>query len=322
MTGARSETALAFAKINPILRVLGRREDGYHEIETLLVALDLSDRVRVTAREETDQPDAPVVTVRTGGVAATADIVDDGQHLAARGAALALDVLGASARLHVEVSKEIPSRAGLGGGSSDAVAAAFAALRLLAPRADFQGHAEACASRFAEIGMDCAFFAHAMNTGAGFGVGRGDQLVPMEGKLDWDVLVITPDVTCSTPSVYGALGLARGESLMEPGGVDAAARLLDLAAVEAREELVNGLERAAVEAEPGLARWFEMLDDLGFQHMRLAGSGSSLFGLFDARNRSAHRAAEDIQKEASSLSLGIRFMRVVKPARAGVLFTT
>ncbi len=56
--------------------------------------------------------------------------------------------------------------------------------------------------------------------------------------------------------------------------------------------------------------------------MRLAGSGSSLFGLFDRRTGGAQRAAEDIAKEAASLSLGIRYLAVLKATRAGVLFTT
>lgn len=319
MNRALSATALAFAKVNPILRVLGRQKDGYHELETLLVALDLADRVQVSMRSD-DHGER--VTVLTTGPMATSDIVDDGQHLAARGAALALDVLGSDSRLHVHVSKEIPSRAGLGGGSADAAAAAFASIRLLADAGEVAGFDEACASRLAEIGMDCAFSGLARNSGAGFGTGRGEEILPLLGKLDWEVLVLTPDVECSTPRVYGALGLGPGDSLMESKGESAAARVLDLGADAARHELVNGLERAAVEAEPRLARWFELLDDLGLQHMRLAGSGSSLFGLFDPRTGAAQRAAEDIAKDAAALSLHPRLLRVLKPARAGVLFTT
>lgn len=325
MTRAPSATALAFAKVNPILRVLGRQADGYHRLETLLVALDLSDRVRVTRRE---RDGGQRVTVETTGPMATSDIVDDGRHLAARGAALALDVLGSDACLHVHVSKEIPSRAGLGGGSADAAAAAFASIRLLADPGAVAGFEGTCASRLAEIGMDCAFFGLARDSGAGFGTGRGEEVRPLAGRLDWEVLVLTPDVECSTPGVYGALGLAPGESLteqfigpfMDGGGEASAARLLDMGADEARHELVNGLERAAVEAEPRLGRWFDLLDDLGLQHMRLAGSGSSLFGLFDPRTGAAQRAAEDIAKEAAAQSLNPRLLRVLKPARAGVLF--
>ncbi|MEC8495860.1 MAG: 4-(cytidine 5'-diphospho)-2-C-methyl-D-erythritol kinase, partial [Planctomycetota bacterium] len=84
MTGAVS--VRAHAKVNPALRVLGRRADGYHELETVLVALELADVV--TVREAAGGG----VTVRTTGPRASSDIVDGPDHLAARGAARALAV--------------------------------------------------------------------------------------------------------------------------------------------------------------------------------------------------------------------------------------
>ena len=105
----------AHAKVNPALRVLGRRADGYHELETVLVALELADVVTVP-RGRGRKAARSVRCARPSSIrSASSDIVDGPDHLAARGAALALEVLGSSAGLEVARRSTSPSRAGLGG---------------------------------------------------------------------------------------------------------------------------------------------------------------------------------------------------------------
>jgi 4-diphosphocytidyl-2-C-methyl-D-erythritol kinase len=162
---------LAPAKINPWLAVRAKRPDGYHEVDTCLCALSLCDRL-VLERSDTGR-----LELELAGPAATPDVPADESNLAARALARALALLRAKrvvgerdgARLRLE--KHVPSRAGLGGGSSDA-AAAFVGLELL------YGADVGEATRtheLAELGSDCAFFAVARESGLARCTGRGER---------------------------------------------------------------------------------------------------------------------------------------------------
>ena len=295
----------AHAKVNPALRVLGRRADGYHELETVLVALELADVV--TVREAGGSG----VVVRTLGPRASSDIVDGSDHLAVRGAALALEVLGSSAGLEVVVEKHVPSRAGLGGGSADAAAAALAALTLLGPAdgAALDALYGRCAAALGALGADCPFFLHAPTraTGAGLGLGRGDELVALPAP-DWELLLVTPDVACSTPAVYQAMTDAERGST--PAGVDGARDLLAAGAKAARGALVNDLAPAAARAEPRLIAWMELLCEAGLGHALLAGSGSSYFALFTPGTGDAERARDRVLAAAGARGLTPRLCEV------------
>ena len=196
----------ANAKINPTLRVLGRREDGFHELAPTLVALDLAAAVTVTARAGPGP-----VAVRVRGPFATNDVPADGSNLAARGADVARTLAGSDVGLDVDVVKNVPSRAGLGGGSADAAAAARAALAVIGTEG-LAGVDARLAGALAELGSDCPFFDVARHTGAGCAVGRGEAVAPVQGPTGWWVALVTPDVDCPTPEVYGALGLAPGDA--------------------------------------------------------------------------------------------------------------
>jgi 4-diphosphocytidyl-2-C-methyl-D-erythritol kinase len=296
-------TLLANAKINPTLRVLGRREDGFHELVTTMLALELGDVVSVSLSDG----DGVEATVR--GELASPDIPTDGSNLAVRGALLGRDAAGSAEGLSVQVIKNIPSRAGLGGGSSDAAAAARAAVVEL-------GEEDAClGGRLAALGSDCAFFQAARRTGAALALGRGEEITPLEGPRGWWIALLTPEVECSTPAVYGAL--AAGPAAPTPGWrlrADSAAReLFGLSALEARGALANDLEPAASAAVPGLQPWFALLEAESAAHFRLAGSGSSFFGLFDDEP-SAREALRRIEAGAAAQGLGIRLSLVTRPA--------
>jgi 4-diphosphocytidyl-2C-methyl-D-erythritol kinase len=113
-------TLPALAKVNLFLRVLSREEDGYHDIETLLCLVSLSDTLRAERREGRD------VTIDVAG----ADVGPAAQNLAVRAATLVLESVGHRFGIHLTLTKRIPVRAGLGGGSSDAAAALHAVNRL------------------------------------------------------------------------------------------------------------------------------------------------------------------------------------------------
>ena len=157
-----SITLLANAKINPTLRVLGRRGDGFHEVVTTMLALDLGDVVSAST------PDVEGVEVSMGGALASPDIPTDATNLAVRGALLGREAAGSESGLSLSVVKNIPSRAGLGGGSADAAAAARAVVVEL-------GAEDACLDgRLGALGSDCAFFQGARRTGAALALATAD----------------------------------------------------------------------------------------------------------------------------------------------------
>ena len=313
------------AKLNLELRVLGRRPDGFHELDTTLVAVDLEDRLEARLRP------TPGVGLELDGPAATADVPRDASNLVVRAV---LELLGDPPRDGVQLSlyKRIPSQAGLGGGSSDAAAAARAVARLLRldRRPDASGASGASGSRaapyfgptgplvraLARIGSDCAFFESARETGLARCTGRGERVEPLRLEADGRVFcIVTPSTTCSTAAVYRA---------WDPADRDPRPALeacsgepwFGLPVEEARSALINELEPAALRSHPKLARFRARLDRAGGGHFRLAGSGSSFFGLFSEAD-----AAEDFLERFAAREKdrndGLRGRWIVRPWAAG-----
>lgn len=262
--------ALAPAKLNLFLEILGKRPDGYHEVETLMVAVDLHDTLnfvddpsgRITLR--CDDPTLP--TGRKNLVVRAAERLRDE---AAR-------PLGAA----IDLRKAIPAQAGLAGGSSDAAATLVALDRLwglgLPP-----DRLDALAG---EVGSDVAFFRQAP---AAIARGRGEQVraVPLPGALHF--VLICPPVGVSTAEVYRRL--VPPERPRPIGPVLAALAAGDTGALG--RELYNRLQPVAEEMEPALVRFREALEGLGpsLDGHLMSGSGSAYFGL--GRDLDAARAA-------------------------------
>ncbi len=301
-TGRIRATALAPAKVNPWLAILGRRDDGYHEVDTALLALDWCDRV--TAR----RIDGGGVELELRGPAVSPDVPADERNLAWRAAERVL----AEARRAKEVApdvglglvleKHLPSRAGLGGG----IEWSGARLSALA----------------AELGSDTVFFADAAS---GFArcTGRGERVAPLAvpaGPVGLSIAVLTPIVEAPTGAVYAALGARAGLSGSGLPGVrnppSFGSSFLDLPLNSLRAQLFNDLEPAALAAVPELSEWRRVLDRVGADHFRLSGSGSSFFGLFDEASVASQCLAE-IASLASEQGLGLRATRVAAPSGHG-----
>ncbi|MCC6406898.1 MAG: 4-(cytidine 5'-diphospho)-2-C-methyl-D-erythritol kinase [Planctomycetes bacterium] len=300
--------ALAPAKINPFLAVLGTRADGYHELDTTLAAIDLCDVVAARAS------DAPGVTLALSGPAASADVPRDERNLVVRAALGALELansLGQGARgVELALEKHVPSQAGLGGGSSDA-AAAWLACATLFGCAD---HDEPARRSLAALGSDCVFFWAARESGYARCRGRGELVEPLPRlrRERW-LVIATPVQGAPTADVYRAFSRS-STGLDDVPSIRTEA--LELGEAAARAACFNGLERAALSAVPELALWRRMLDELACGHFRLSGSGSSFFGLFDERP-AARATAERLTRECSQRSLALREVRVVSFAGHG-----
>jgi 4-diphosphocytidyl-2-C-methyl-D-erythritol kinase len=284
---ARAEQAPA--KVNLTLRVRGRRPDGYHEIESLVVFAALSDALAFSPGESL------ALAVRGPTAAAAGDLADNLVLKAVR--ALAERTPGLKVG-RFTLSKRLPVAAGLGGGSTDAAAA----LRLLA--------------RHNRIAPDDArLMAAARATGADVPVcldprsrmmrGIGELLSQPLTLPGLPALLINPRVSVATRDVFAALNAA-------PVGGDRPARLAEegwpgvgpagTAQAPSRDEVIafvsrhgNDLEPAAMALHPAIAQALAALQALpGCRLARMSGSGASCFGLFDS-NRAAAAAARALR---------------------------
>lgn len=291
------------AKINLSLCVLGRRPDGYHELDTVLMALELADELTLEASGgESD-------SLEVGGPAA-AGVPGDETNLVLRAVrGLRAVAAGAGQRapgLRLRLTKRIPVQAGLGGGSADAAAAVLGACRLFGLDPDRPEVLEVLAA----LGSDCPFFLTARAGGSGRCTGRGERVEPWTGcELPWTIALFTPGFGCATGEVYRAIVPAVRTRIAAFDPARARASLEG-----ARASLCNELERAAERAHPALAALRARLEARWPGTFRLAGSGSSFFGFFpDARGAEAALAAIEADEEARRYGFRGRW---VLPARS------
>lgn len=264
------------AKVNLRLCILAREESGYHALETVLCAISLEDHV-VVARG-----DAGIRLAVEGGV----DVGPPERNLAVRAAERFHREIGATPAVDVHLTKRIPSAAGLGGGSSDA-AAVLRALNALhgdpLPRA-------ALLRMAIELGADVPFFV----CGSPYALawGRGERVMPLPPLPPRPVLVAHPGQAMPTAEAFREVAALRG------GAYTPEAALVDpdaLAGWEGIEGLArNDFEPVVLHRIPALAAGLAAMRDAGARIALLAGSGSSIFAVFDsaeARDRASARVA-------------------------------
>lgn len=295
--GARRVIVRTCAKVNLCLRVLGRRPDGYHDVQTIMQAVALWDFLRIA--DSGDDPFGGVypertrraqgkgrVLVRVAGEPAPADE----SNLCWRAAEVFGERTGARGGVTIELTKSIPAGAGLGGGSSDAAAtlAGMARLRgLELGQEELEGMA-------AEVGSDVPFF---LRGGCCLAQGRGERLEALPGLLMWLVLVV-PEGRMLTAQAYAAL-----ERPASPAGGAAAltseVRLArealergDLAAVGRAMHNDFGALKLPELAQTRLAK--EQLVEAGCLGAVMSGSGTAAFGIA-ANRQAAERIADELR---------------------------
>ena len=261
------------AKINLYLRVLGRRLDGYHEIDSLLLPLVFADTVELELELDAGEPSA--VSCCCPG---RSDL-DGGTNLAARAARRYLEAAGRPARVELRLHKRVWVAAGLGGGSSDAAAV----LRLLdAALGPLPG--TGLVDLAARLGADVPFF---LRGGAARALDRGDRLEPVPALPPLAVVLVNPGTPLPTPDVYAGLGLEPGQRtgrapVPDPDLARLPEGLLDL--------VENDLAPVALRLCPSVGRLRRLLLEAGAHAACLTGSGPTVFGLFADAGR-AHAAA-------------------------------
>jgi 4-diphosphocytidyl-2-C-methyl-D-erythritol kinase len=247
----------AAAKVNLALEVLGRRDDGYHEVVTVLQAVDLSDRLVLE--------DADTLELRT----TASDVPTDGSNLALKAAQRLSEAAGASRGARITLDKRIPVAAGLGGGSADAAAVLVGLNRLWALRWPVARLAEVAA----RLGTDVPFF---LRGGAALGTGRGERLTALP-SCGLALVLVNPRVAASTAEIYSGVVPAMYSDGGRARGMVAALRSRQPGRVAA--SLGNTLERVATTRYPDVEQMEAALLAAGALGAAMSGSGLTVFGV-------------------------------------------
>lgn len=269
------------AKINLFLRVVGRRADGYHELDSVFVPVSLADRLRVEMRGAA----ARSITLRCDG----ADVPSGERNLAWRAANGFLGEFGCDAEVLLDLHKRIPAGAGLGGGSSDA----GAVLRMMAALTRIDD-----APRLGRValglGADVPFFLapHAAHVG-----GIGERIAPLERCPRLWIVIAVPAVEVSTAEIFRAL---RREQWSGPAPAEHLRAIADGRITPAM--LQNDLAAVAMTRCPQIARLKAALEAAGADAASMSGSGGAVFGLFAGEEQAA-RAAAKLRGELPNVQL-------------------
>lgn len=295
MTGSPQSVKIKTpAKINLLLHVKGKREDGYHDIVTVMQAIDLYDELLIEKAENLEL------------ICTSPDIPSDENNLVYKAAVKLREFTGINEGARISLNKNIPVAAGLGGGSSDAAAALSGLNRLWGLGLTV----ETLCGLGREIGSDIPFFLGGP-TAAGYG--RGDELIRLSNETDYWYLLVNPGIMISTAWVYSQVdkgGFERvspGENWIGP---------LVQPNLELTKEVVhikiflpdglrldgnniwlfpyNDLEGVVIRRYPVIKKIKDEMVARGAMCALMSGSGSSVFGIFRDRD-SAERAGRNMQ---------------------------
>jgi 4-diphosphocytidyl-2-C-methyl-D-erythritol kinase len=276
------KTVFAPAKVNLCLHVLGKRDDGYHELAMLMQRVDLFDRLDIELVAGCD------ISVSCPGL----ELADGEQNIVEKATRTFLAHVDMRQGVSITMDKHIPAAAGLGGGSSDAAAVLEALDELLGTGLS---HAELIGLG-SRLGADVPFFLYKQTAWA---TGAGGQFEAWPGLPQIWLVLVNPGIAVSTTWVFQNLGLTHPWSIAKiprfPDGISGLVRLLH-----------NDLEVVTCHRHPVITIIKERLVASGAAGALMSGSGPTVFGLFDEHSRAV--------EVAQSLSLETDWwVKVVSP---------
>ncbi len=259
------------AKINLGLRIVRRRPDGYHDLDTLFVSIPWYDQLTFS----------PSTSLNMS--CDDADLPTDETNLCIQSAIALRDAFGISVDVHIHLKKEIPYGAGLGGGSSDAAAT----LRGLRTLFSLEISDSDLVRLAATLGSDIPYF---LQREPAFGSGRGTELKPWINRPPFPgfISVVVPELHSSTSDAY---------SRIEPPATPPTT----VRTVLEREgrghlktDLINDFETVLFPRHPSLKKLKSSMYGLGAHYASMSGSGSAIYGLFDSKDL-AEKAASKLE---------------------------
>ncbi|MFH0824724.1 MAG: 4-(cytidine 5'-diphospho)-2-C-methyl-D-erythritol kinase [Pseudomonadota bacterium] len=247
------------AKVNLLLRVLGRRPDGYHELETIFQTIDLWDDLIISEAVEGCRIQVPGMPW-----------LETSDNLVVKALRWIEKRMGTRLPCSFRLIKRIPEAGGLGGGSSNA-AAALKGLRELfqLPLADRDMHQAAV-----ELGADVAFF---LLGGCRLGRGVGGVLTEMDCPTDYGLVLVNPGISVSTAAVFREYSKVLTEFPRQAMLGGSMSKVVDVGSL-----LANDLQPVSESLYPEIREARHYLRRMGLRHVLMTGSGPTVFGLFDA----------------------------------------
>ncbi len=265
-------TLPAYAKLNWTLRVLGRRTDGYHELDTIFQTVTLHDSITFKSRSDER------ITLTSDAT----DIPVDASNLIVRAAEELRKRYDIRQGAAVHLEKRIPAAGGLGGGSSDAAVTLLGLAHLWQVETDKRELEEIGA----RLGADVPFF---LTGGTARGTGLGTEVSALPDAPDARLVIVKPQAQVSTAEAYKALS---APALTKVG----ADIILSSSRPQAQftdslpESLLNDFEPVIYRLQPEILRARDALLSAGARVALLAGSGASVFGLFENVQAQEHAA--------------------------------
>ncbi|WP_127533091.1 4-(cytidine 5'-diphospho)-2-C-methyl-D-erythritol kinase [Paenibacillus kobensis] len=248
------------AKINLLLDVLRKREDGFHEVEMIMTMVDLADRLEM----EELQRDQIIISSQAGYIPL------DEKNLAFQAAKLIKDRYDVRKGVYIHLDKKIPVAAGLAGGSSDAAAALRGLNRLWGLGISDE---ELCVLG-AELGSDVPF---CVTGGTAIATGRGERLERIDNPPQCWVVLAKPPINVSTADVYGKF---RASEVKEhPSMKDMLSSIARGSFTDMCASLGNVLEEVTLKHYPEVLQLKESMQKLGAEGVLMSGSGPTVFGL-------------------------------------------
>ncbi|MBU1232061.1 MAG: 4-(cytidine 5'-diphospho)-2-C-methyl-D-erythritol kinase [Proteobacteria bacterium] len=281
------------AKVNLTLRILGKRPDGYHNLDSVMQKIELADIISIRCSKQ------PGIHLSCPG----SDLPENESNLVWKAAAAFLRATDRTADCGVSIvlEKHIPVAAGLGGGSSDAGAVLTGLNRLL--HADLSEDALLDLGR--SLGADVPFFVvphHAVRA-----TGIGDKMIPVFSLSDCTLLLVNPGFSVSTAWVYKNFTLTRADKVSNLSDSRKKDNLSELP-----DPLFNDLEKVTIERYPELAVIKNFLLDNGASGALMSGSGPTVFGVFPdslgVASSDLHHCADELTKKYGS---GVFITRVL-----------
>lgn len=269
----------AFAKINLGLDVLGKREDGYHEVRMIMQTIRMYDQLDMRKSVE------PGIHLTTN----KKYIPVDENNLVWRAAKLMMDTCGIIEGVSIHLHKVIPVAAGMAGGSSDAAATLVGMNRLF--------HCGLSKEKLMELGVQIgADVPYCVLRGTALAEGIGEKLTVLPPMPDCWILIGKPGISVSTKYVYTTLDLNTDTVHPDIDGMKKALEDGNLYGIT--ERMGNVLQDVTIPAYPEVERIKEQMKTLGAVNAMISGSGPTVFGIFDNEEK-AQKACQKLRESGS-----------------------
>lgn len=265
----------ALGKINLGLDVLGKRENGYHDVRMIMQTVYLYDEVTLEKQQE------PGITVTSNLVF----LPTDENNIAYRAAKLLLDEFGEKSGVSIDLKKRIPVAAGMAGGSADAAAVLFGMNRLFGWKLSEKELME----RGVTLGADVPY---CIMRGTALAEGIGEKLTRLPAMPKCHVLIAKPPINVSTKMVYEKLDSASIVEHPDIDGIIEGLKNKDISRVAG--SMGNVLENVTETQYPVITRIKEVMMKGGAMNAMMSGSGPTVFGLFKEHSE-ARKTAEQIR---------------------------